>query len=153
MHQLASRMAIGSFQAWDVALRVFVELMQTGLVRDRIFFLALLSIFLTRSEDGIPVPDFVELPTSELGDPVSCSAGPVAAKLAARTNGGGATLEQSLGCCLLPRQAERIASYVRQRKIVMGILFSKGEDERRACLTLLASSATPVEIHDLAGKS
>ena len=73
--------------------------------------------------------------------------------MAARKNGRGSTLERSLGCRLLPRQSERVATYVKQGRIVMGILLSKGEDERRACLTLLSSSSTPVEIHDLVSAS
>lgn len=143
------RIAIGSFQSWDVAHRVLNELIQIGIAQERVILLGLSTIFLGRPANSIPMPDVVELPAFELGDPVCCTARSVAAKMAARKNGAGSTLERSLGCCLLPRQSERIASYVKQGKIVMGILLSKGEDERRACVTLLSGSSTPVEIHDV----
>jgi hypothetical protein len=147
------RIAIGSFQSWDVARRVLNELIQTGIAEESIILLGLSTVFLSRPADNIPVPVVVELPAFELGEPVCCTTRSVAAKMAARKNGGGSTLERSLGCCLLPRQSERVATYVKQRRIVMGILMSKGEDERRACLTLLSSSSTPVEIHDLVSGS
>ena len=147
------RIAIGSFQSWDVAHRVLNELIQTGIAQESVILLGLSTVFLSRPADSIPMPDVVELPAFELGEPVCCTARSVAAKMAARKNGGGSTLERSLGCCLLPRQSERVATYVKQGKIVMGILLSKGEDERRACLTLLSGSSTPVEIHDLVSAS
>jgi hypothetical protein len=147
------RIAIGSFQSWDVAHRVLNELIQMGIAQERVILLGLSTIFLSRPVDSIPMPDFVELPAFQLGDPVCCSARFVAAKMAARKNGGGSTLERSLGCCLLPRQSERVATYVKQGRIVMGILLAKGEDERRACLTLLSSSSSPVEIHDVVSGS
>ena len=147
------RIAIGSFQTWDVAHRVLNELIQTGIAQESVILLGLSTVFLSRPADSTPMPDVVELPALELGEPVCCSAQLVAAKMAARKNGGGLTLERSLGCCLLPRQSDRVASYVKQGRIVMGVLLSKGEDERRACLTLLSSSSTPVEIHDLVSGS
>ena len=150
---LLSRIAIGSFQSWDVAHRVLNELIQIGIAQERVILLGLSTIFFSRPADITPIPDVVELPAFELGEPVCCTARSVAAKMAARKNGGGSTLERSLGCCLLPRQSERIASYVKHGKIVMGILLSKGEDERRACVTLLSGSSTPVEIHDLVSAS
>ena len=147
------RIVIGSFQSWDVVLRVLNELIQTGSAQESIILLGLSTVFLSRLADSIPMPNVVELPAFELGEPVFCTTRAVAAKMAARKNGAGSTLEWSLSCCLLPRQAERVATYVKQGKIVMGILLSKGEDERRACLTLLSSSSTPVEIHDLVSAS
>ena len=147
------RVAIGSFLSWDVAHRVLNELIQIGIAQERVILLGLSTIFLGRPANSIPMPDVVELPAFELGDPVCCTARSVAAKMAAKKNGGGSTLERSLGCCLLPRQSERIATYVKQGRIVMGILLTKGEDERRACLTLLSSSSTPVEIHDVVSGS
>jgi len=148
----SSRIAIGSFQSWDVAYRVLKELIQTGIAQERIILLSLSAVFLTRPVDSAPM-DVVELPALDLGEPVCCSARSVAAKMAARKNGGSSTLERSLGCCLLPRQSQRIATYVKQGRIVMGALLSKGDDERRACLTLLSGSSTPVEIHDLVSAS
>ena len=127
------RIAIGSFQSWDVVHGVLNELIQTGIAEERIILLGLSTLFLSRPADGIPMPDVVELPAFELGEPVCCTARSVAAKIGARKNGGGLTLERSLGCCLLPRQSERVATYVKQGKIVMGILLSNGENERRAC--------------------
>jgi hypothetical protein len=146
--QLPSRLAVGSFAAWDRASQVANELGRLGFGSEKIFCLALLSILRNKPED-VALPDFVELSSSEGDEPVFCSPAPVAAKLAAKSNGGGRPLEELLRNWLLPRQAERIASYVNQRKIVLGIFLAKGDDERSACLALLAYSAAPVEIHDL----
>ena len=145
---LPSRLAVGSFDGWDVAFKVANELTRLGFGSERIFYLALLSILRNKPQD-LALPDFVELSSSEGDEPVSCSPPLVAAKLAARSNGGGRPLEELLGNWLLPRQAERIATYVNQGRIVLGVFLAKGEDERSACLALLAHSASPVEIHDL----
>lgn len=150
--QLPSRLAVGSFHGWDVASKVANELTRLGFGSEKILCLALLSILRNKPED-VALPDFVELSSSEGDEPVFCNPAPVAAKLSARSNGGGRPLEELLGNWLLPRQAERIASYVMQRKIVIGVFLAKGEDERSACLALLAHSASPVEIHDLIGHS
>lgn len=147
------RIAIGSFHSWEVAHRVFKELIQTGIAQERVILLGLLTVFMSRPADSIAIPDVVKLPDLERGGPVCCSARAVAAKMASRENGGGSTLDRSLGCCFLPRQSQRIATYVEQGKIVMGILLSNGEDERRACITLLSGSSTPVETHDLVSGS
>ena len=149
---LPTRLAIGSFDGWDVASEVAAELGRLGFGPEKIFCLALLSILLSKPKH-VALPDFVELSSSEGDEPVFCSPPPVAAKLTARSDGGGRPLEELLGNWLLPRQAERIASYVSGGRIVLGVLLAKGEDERSACLALLAQSATPVEIHDLVGRN
>ena len=64
------RIAIGSFQSWDVAHRVLNELIQIGIAQERVILLGLSTIFLSRPADSIPMPDVVELPAFELGDPV-----------------------------------------------------------------------------------
>lgn len=147
---LPTRLAVGSFDGWERASQIATELTRLGHSSNTVLCLALLSILLSKPED-VALPDFVELPNSEGDEPVSCSPPSVAAKLTAGSNGGGRTLEELLGNWLLPRQAQRIASYVKQRRIVMGVFLAKGEDERSACLALLAHSASPVEIHDLVG--
>jgi hypothetical protein len=149
---LPSRLAVGSFDGWDRAAQIATELTRLGFGSEKIFCLALLSILLSKPKH-VALPDFVELPSSEGDEPVSCSPPSVAAKLTAGSNGGGRALEELLGNWLLPRQAQRIASYIKRRMIVMGILLAKGEDERSTCLALLAHSASPVEIHDLVGHS
>jgi len=149
---LPSRLAVASFHAWDVTSQVAIELSRLGFDSEKIFCLALISILLSKPKH-VALPDFVELPSSEGDEPVSCSPAPVAAKLAAKSNGGGRDLEELLGNWLLPRQAQRIASYVKQRMIVLGVFLAKGDDERSACLALLDHSATPVEIHDLVGSA
>ena len=149
---LPTRLAVGSFDGWDVASEVAAELSRLGFGVEKIFCLALLSILLSKPKHVV-LPDVVELPNSEGDEPVSCGPAHVAVKLVARSNGGGRALEELLDNWLLPRQAQRIASYVRQRMIVMGVFLAKGEDERSACLALLGHSATPVEIHDLMGRN
>jgi hypothetical protein len=133
-------------------LRVFKEDFETAELSRTVLCLALLSILLSKPED-VALPDFVELPNSKGDEPIFCSPASVAVKLTAGSNGRGRALEELLGNWLLPRQAQRIASYVKQRRIVMGVFLAKGEDERSACLALLAHSASPVEIHDLVGHS
>lgn len=131
-----------------MASEVATELGRLGFGSEKIFCLASHSILLSKPKH-VALSDFVELQSSEGDEPFSCSPPPVAAKLAARSNGGGKPLAELLDNWLLPRQAQRIASYVTQRRIVLGVLLAKGEDERSACLALLAHSATPVEVHDL----
>ena len=150
MSQSSGRLAIGSFQAWELALRVLADLLRSGIAPESAIYLALSSVFSTRPTNAVAMHDIVELAFHELGEQVCCSAGPLATEIALGASERTPTLEHSLSCWLSPRQAERVASYVRQRKIVMGVRLTKGEHERPVCLTLLSASCTPVEVHDLA---
>ena len=97
------RIAIGSFQTWDVAHRVLNELIQTGIAQESVILLGLSTVFLSRPADSTPMPDVVELPALELGEPVCCSAQLVAAQWPQERMEGGLTLERSLA--LLPLAA------------------------------------------------
>ena len=149
MSQSSGRLAIGSFQAWEPALRVLADLLQSGIAAESAIVLALSGVFSTRPANPDAMRDIVELAFHELGERVCCSAGPLATEIARRAGDRTPTLERSLSCWLSPRQAERVASYVRQRKIVMGVQLTKGDHERPVCLTLLGASCTPVEVHDV----
>ena len=145
-----SRLAIGSFQVWELALRRLAHLLQSGIAPERAIFLALSGVFSAKPANAVALHDIVELPFHELGERVYCSAGPLATELTRGASERTLTLEHSLSCWLSPRPAERIASYVRRRNIVMGVRLTKHEHERPVCLTLLGASCTPVEVHDLA---
>lgn len=150
MSQSLGRLAIGSFEAWELALRVLADLLRSGIAPESAIFLALSGVFSTRPANLDTMRDIIELAFHELGERVCCSAGPLATEIALHAGEGTPTLERSLSCWLSPRHAKRVASYVRQRKIVMGVRLAKGADERPVCLTLLGASCTPVEVHDVA---
>ena len=97
------RIAIGSFQTWDVAHRVLNELIQTGIAQESVILLGLSTVFLSRPAGSTPMPDVVELPAFEQGEPVCCTTRSIAAKMAARKNGGDLRLERFPG--LLPLAA------------------------------------------------
>jgi hypothetical protein len=146
MPHLPNRLAIASFQSWEAALRVKAELTRSGLSQEGMLFLALADVFSTSG--GTSPDDPAELPLLEPGGPVCCIVGPLAAKLRLRENES-KSLKGVLSRWLLPRQTERIASYVKDGKIVMAVRLAKGEDGQAACRTLLAHTSAPLEVHDI----
>ena len=78
MSQSSGRLAIGSFEAWELALRVLADLLRSGIAPESAIFLALSGVFSTRPANLDTMRDFIELAFHELGERVCCSAGPLA---------------------------------------------------------------------------
>jgi hypothetical protein len=81
--------------------------------------------------------------------PISCTAGPLADRLAARLRAEAPTLKAALGEWLIPRHAEQIQGDVDQRRIVLWVRLLRSEDEPRAYRCLLERSSHSVGVHDL----
>lgn len=80
---------------------------------------------------------------------ISCTPGPVARFLTSRLNAGASTLGSALGHWLIPRHAAQIEDAVQRGALIVWVLLSDGEVERRVCRSLLARNATSVGVHDL----
>jgi hypothetical protein len=144
MSESADRLAFGAFETWTQAMSALVGCGRADVGSARVIFIALSSVF---SEPGGWERTY-ELPFSESGEGVRCSS-----RFLAGQFGKGAPSRHRIGEALrawLPaRQAERIAGYISQRKIVIAVCLRKPEEERAVGLALLQSSAAPVEFHDL----
>lgn len=144
MSKSANRLALGAFETWEQAARALVDCGRAGIGSARVIFIALSSMF---NEAGACGRSF-ELPFSEAGERVRCNSRFLARQFGSEALGR-IRFEEALRAWLAPRQAARIADYVRQRKIVIAVRLRKSGDERSVGLVLLRSSSTPVEFHDL----
>jgi hypothetical protein len=145
MAQSGQRLASGSLETWGQASNVLAELADAGVDPESIVLLGLSRVFA-----GAPsqVSGF-ELPILEAGEPICCSSRSLAAEIG-RSTDGNSNLEEALQQRLSAQQAERVATYVQQGKIVITVRLSKRGEERRVGLILLKRSSTPIEVHDLA---
>jgi hypothetical protein len=148
MTESANRLAIGAVETWEPALRALVGCAHAGVSSARVIFIALSSVF---NQPGACGRTF-ELPFSEAGERVRCNSRFLAGWFD-REALGRLRFEEALRAWLSPRQAERSARYVRQRKIVIAVHLRKPDEERTVGLILLKSSSTPVEFLDLASGS
>jgi hypothetical protein len=83
--------------------------------------------------------------------PIACTAGPVADRLAGQLQVGAATLDAALGRWLIARHAAHLQRAVEEGKILLWVQLFDNDDEKRAYLSLLATSANTVGVHDLVG--
>jgi hypothetical protein len=91
-----------------------------------------------------------ELALTEACEPVCCTAGPLAERLAERVNDGAASLQEALGLWLVSRHAARIQEAVEGGCLMLWVQLFDAQDERRACTILLTHCSSVVEVHDLA---
>ena len=83
--------------------------------------------------------------------PIACTAGPVADRLAGQLQVGAATLNAALGRWLIARHAAHLQQVVEDGKILLWVQLFDDDDEKRAYQSLLATSANSVGVHDLVG--
>jgi hypothetical protein len=144
MSESANRLALGAFETWEQASRALIDCAGAGVGSARVIVIALSSVF---NEAGACRRTF-ELPFREADERVRCSSRFLARQFGSEALGR-IRFEDALRAWLAPRQAVRIVSYVRQRKIVIAVHIRKPGEERSVGLVLLTSSSTPVEFHDL----
>jgi hypothetical protein len=91
-----------------------------------------------------------ELALTKAGEPVLCTAGPLADRLGERVNDGAASLPEALGLWLVSRHAARIQEAVEGGCLMLWVQLFDAQDERRTCTILLTHCSSVVEVHDLA---
>ena len=144
MSESANQLVLAACETWEQASRALIDCARAGVGSARVIFIAVSSVF---NEPGACDRTF-ELPFSEAGERVRCNSGFLARQLGSEELGR-IRFEDALRALLAPRQAVRIVSYVRQRKIVIAVRLRKPVEERSVGLVLLGSSSTPVEFQDL----
>jgi hypothetical protein len=145
------RFAVGAFDSWQQLGDALGDLRLRGLVLDGCNCLAFERVFagntvLAPSETLLRIEP---LAFPESGEPVACTAGPLADCLAERLRSGARSLKGALGHWLLARHAAHFQDVVEAGKILLWISLADAEDERRACQSLLANSSNSVGVHDL----
>ncbi len=88
---------------------------------------------------------FLEEP-KELG----CADGQLVHQIARRIDQGISSFAEALSLWMMKRQAERFADDIRQGRLLLWVNVATPEQERQACMSLLAAKSGRVEVHDLA---
>jgi hypothetical protein len=148
------RFAVGAFHSWegvDAALR---DLSSGGMPASRFSCLGLRRV-LSRATPAMgaskPLP-LRELPFPGNAEPIGCTAGPLAERLALRLEAGAPTLQAALGRWLIARHAAHLEERVENGKITLWVQLFDNDDERRAYQSLLTRSSSSVGVHDLIGE-
>ena len=80
-------------------------------------------------------------------EPISCTPGPIANRLA---EWHGNRLAKALDFCGFPRIAEALERAVEQHQLLLWVTVHDADEERRVSLTLLALRPRAYEVHDVA---
>ena len=147
------RFAVAIFDGWDAAQKAIRDLSNGFSHPQNISCLGLQQVLEQRADARLN-PDSPELrglsfPNNTEG--ISCTAGPVADRLAERARLGARTLQAALGHWLIARHAAQLAQAIQDRKIIVWVQLFNDDDERRAYRSLLARSSHSVGVHDLVG--
>jgi hypothetical protein len=86
---------------------------------------------------------------AESSEAIACTSGPLADSLLERIDSGAQSLKEALSRWLIPRHAAHFLDAVEAGRILFWIRVADADDERRACLSLLAHSSNSVGVHDL----
>jgi hypothetical protein len=147
------RFAVGAFHSWDGVETAIRDLGSGGTVASSFSYLGLQRVLAGATQaiaDGKPFL-LRELPFPGNGEPIGCTHGPLAERLAARLGAGAPTLKAALGRWLIPRHAAHLEERVEDGKIMLWVQLFDNDDERRAYHSLLTRSSSSVGVHDLIG--
>jgi hypothetical protein len=145
------RFAVGSFDTWPQLRNALDDLRLRGVVLDSFNCLALRRVFAGKTIIG-PSQQPVLIETLAFPDSrelLGCTSGPLADCLADRLRSGAATLKDALALSLVPRHAAAFQDGVESGKILKWIRVANADEERQACLCLLATSSGSIGVHDL----
>jgi hypothetical protein len=144
------RFAAGSFESWLQLCPAFDDLCRRGFATESFSCLALERVFAGKPAGVLPEANTMEdLAFSDLPAPVCCTAGPLRDLLLDRLQSGTQSFKEALSHWMVPRHAAHFQETVEKGQIQLWIRLANGEDERRACQGLLASSCNSVGVHDL----
>jgi hypothetical protein len=141
------RFAVGTFNTWDGACEALRDLRVAGADPETLSFLGLHRTMAGASKHSLELR-LRELTRTTAGEPVCCTAGLLADRLAERVNDGAATLQEALGLWLVSRHAARIQEAVEGGRLMLWVQLFDARDERRACTILLTHCSSVVEVHD-----
>jgi hypothetical protein len=145
------RFAVGTFDSWAEVRNALHDLRVRGLVLDTFNCVALERLFAGKTivaPDRKPVTVEV-LRFAESSEAIACTSGPLADSLLERIDSGAQSLKEALSRWLIPRHAAHFLDAVEAGRILFWIRVADADDERRACLSLLAHSSNSVGVHDL----
>jgi hypothetical protein len=145
----SARFAVGTFSTWDGACEALRDLQVAGVDANTLSFLGLHRTMAGATKHSIEL-QLCELPLTTAGEPVCCTAGPLADRLAERVNDGAPSLQDALDLWLVSRHAARIQEAVEGGCLMLWVQLFDAQDERRACTILLTHCSSVVEVHDLA---
>jgi hypothetical protein len=146
------RFAVGTFDSWPQVREALCDLRARGLVLDSFNCVALQRVFAGKSilaPNQRPVAvELLLFPDN--AEPIACTSGPLANYLLQRLHSGSRSMKDALGHWLIARHAAHFEDAVQAGKVLFWIQVVDGDDERRACQSLLAHSSNSVGVHDLA---
>jgi hypothetical protein len=143
------RFAVGTFNTWDGACEALRDLRVAGVDPETLSFLGLHRTMTGARKHSLELR-LRELTLTKVGEPVFCTAGPSADRLAERVNDGAESLQEALDLWLVSQHAARIQEAVEDGCLMLWIQLFDAQDERRACTILLTHGSSVVEVHDLA---
>jgi hypothetical protein len=145
----SARFAVGTFNTWDGVCEALRDLRVAGVDLNTLSFLGLHRAMAGAGEHSLELQLRV-LTLTKAGEPVCCTGGPLADRLAERVNDGAPSLQDALDLWLVSRHAARIQEAVEGGCLMLWIQLFDAQDERRACTILLTHCSSVVEVHDLA---
>ena len=145
----SARFAVGTFSTWDGACAALRDLRVAGVDAKTLSFLGLHRTMADATKHRLEL-QLRELTLTSAGEPVCCTAGLLADRLAERVNDGAATVQEAFGVWLVSRHAARIQEAVEGGCLFLWVQLFDAQDERRACTILLTHCSSVVEVHDLA---
>ena len=141
------RFAVGTFNTWDGACEALRDLRVAGVDPETLSFLGLHRTMAGARKHSLELR-LRELTLTKVGEPVFCTAGPLADRLAERVNDGAESLQEALDLWLVSRHAARIQEAVEGGCLMLWVQLFDARDERRACTILLTHCSSVVEVHD-----
>lgn len=149
-HATTLRFAVATFDTWGGLRSTLQSLMLDGLDRAAISLLGQRQVLVDAPTDDVLLafePYELQFPGNR--EPICCTRGLLAERLAGQLQAGAITLKSALSRWLIPRHAAEIENAVELGRIVLWIQLFDNEGEHRAYRRLLAGTSHSVGVHDL----
>lgn len=136
------RFAIAAFSSSSAAAKAAQDLQTVSRPAGSISYLGSRSALNARTS-------LLELPFPNNAQPLACTEGEVAQRLARKLDSGALTLQSALATWLIPRHALQLERAVENGEILVWVQLYDSEDEQNAYRILLSAGCTLVGVHDL----
>jgi hypothetical protein len=143
------RFAVGAFHSWEGVETALRDLSLGGTTAKSFNYLGLRRVLARAGGTTASPVSLQELPFPGNAEPIGCTPGPLAERLAAQLGAGAPSLKAALGQWLIPRHAAHLQERVEEGKIILWVQLFDVDDERRAYESLLNRSSNAVGVHDI----